>query len=125
MDVNKRAVVQPMLEEKPVAAAAATYWGSDAVAATLRALDIPYVALVPGASYCGLHDSIVNFLGNERPQMLVCLHEEHTVAIAHGYTRVSGRMMAAALHANVALMHALMALFTPPSAPLPLLLPLP
>ena len=111
MDVNKRAVVQPMLEEKPVAAAAATYWGSDAVAATLRALDIPYVALVPGASYRGLHDSIVNFLGNERPQMLVCLHEEHTVAIAHGYTRVSGRMMAAALHANVGLMHAVMAIF--------------
>src|SRR5499426_2705640 len=111
MDVNKRAVVQPMLEEKPVAAAAATYWGSDAVAATLRALDIPYVALVPGASYRGLHDSIVNFLGNERSQMLVCLHEEHTVAIAHGYTRVSGRMMAAALHANVGLMHAVMAIF--------------
>jgi len=111
MDVNKRAVVQPILEEKPVAAAPATYWGSDAVAATLRALDIPYVALVPGASYRGLHDSIVNFLGNERPQMLVCLHEEHTVAIAHGYTRVSGRMMAAALHANVGLMHAVMAIF--------------
>src|SRR5215510_12951367 len=105
MDVNKRAVVQPIL------AAPTTYWGSDAVAATLRALDIPYVALVPGASYRGLHDSIVNFLGNERPQMLVCLHEEHTVAIAHGYTRVSGRMMAAALHANVSLMHAVMAIF--------------
>jgi len=111
MDVNKRAVVQPILEEKPVAGAPATCWGSDAVAATLRALDIPYVALVPGASYRGLHDSIVNFLGNERPQMLVCLHEEHTVAIAHGYTRVSGRMMAAALHANVGLMHAVMAIF--------------
>src|SRR5262245_53850005 len=111
MDVNKRAVVQPILEEKPVPAAPTTYWGSDAVAATLRVLDIPYVALVPGASYRGLHDSIVNFLGNERPQMLVCLHEEHTVAIAHGYTRVSGRMMAAALHANVGLMHAVMAIF--------------
>jgi len=111
MDVNKRAVVQPILAEKPVAATPTSCWGSDAVAATLRALDIPYVALVPGASYRGLHDSIVNFLGNERPQMLVCLHEEHTVAIAHGYTRVCGRMMAAALHANVGLMHAVMAIF--------------
>ena len=42
----------------------------------LRALDIPYLALNPGASYRGLHDSLVNYLGNERPQMLLCLHEE-------------------------------------------------
>src|SRR5215472_8272976 len=48
-------------------------WGSDVVAETLRALEIPYIALNPGASYRGLHDSIVNFLGNETPQMLLCL----------------------------------------------------
>ncbi|HYI85836.1 MAG TPA: thiamine pyrophosphate-binding protein, partial [Burkholderiales bacterium] len=60
-------------------------WGSDAIAAMLRALDIPYLALNPGASYRGLHDSIVNYLGNTRPQMLLCLHEEAAVAIAHGY----------------------------------------
>jgi len=70
-------------------------WGSDAVAAMLRALDIPYLALNPGASYRGLHDSIVNYLGNERPQMLLCLHEEAAVAIAHGYAKASGRMMGA------------------------------
>jgi hypothetical protein len=35
-------------------------WGSDVVAETLRALQIPYIALNPGASYRGLHDSIVN-----------------------------------------------------------------
>ena len=51
-------------------------FGSDVVADTLRALEIPYIALNPGASYRGLHDSIVNFLGNETPQMLLCLHEE-------------------------------------------------
>ena len=81
-------------------------WGSDAIAAMLRALDIPYIALNPGASYRGLHDSIVNYLGNERPQMLLCLHEESAVAIAHGYAKAAGRMMAAALHSNVGLMHA-------------------
>ena len=86
-------------------------WGSDAIAAMLRALDIPYVALNPGASYRGLHDSIVNYLGNERPQMLLCLHEESAVAIAHGYARASGRMMGVALHSNVGLMHGSMAIF--------------
>ena len=86
-------------------------WGSDAIAAMLRALDIPYLALNPGASYRGLHDSIVNYLGNTRPQMLLCLHEEAAVAIAHGYAKASGRMMGVVLHSNVGLMHGSMAIF--------------
>jgi thiamine pyrophosphate-dependent acetolactate synthase large subunit-like protein len=86
-------------------------FGSDVVADTLRALEIPYVALNPGASYRGLHDSIVNFLGNETPQMLLCLHEESAVAIAHGYAKVTGKAMAAAVHSNVGLFHATMAIF--------------
>jgi thiamine pyrophosphate-dependent acetolactate synthase large subunit-like protein len=86
-------------------------WGSDVVADTLRALNIPYIALNPGASYRGLHDSIVNYLGNETPQMLLCLHEESAVAIAQGYAKVTGKAMAAAVHSNVGLFHATMAIF--------------
>ncbi len=98
--------------ERPVPAGTnAAGYGSDVVAETLRALDIPYIALNPGASYRGLHDSIVNFLGNARPQMLLCLHEEAAVAIAHGYAKVTGKAMAAAVHSNVGLMHATMAMF--------------
>src|SRR5205085_8317712 len=87
------------------------HWGSDGIAAMLRALDIPYLALNPGASYRGLHDSIVNYLGNERPQMLLCLHEEAAIAVAHGYARTSGKLMGAVVHSNVGLMHATMAIF--------------
>ena len=98
--------------ERPVPAGGnAPGFGSDVVAETLRALDIPYIALNPGASYRGLHDSLVNYLGNERPQMLLCLHEESAIAIAHGYAKVTGRAMAAAVHSNVGLMHATMAIF--------------
>jgi len=86
-------------------------WGSDAIASMLRALDLPYVCLNPGASFRGLHDSLVNHLGNTRPQMLLCLHEEHAVAIAHGYAKVTGRPLAAIVHSNVGLMHASMAMF--------------
>src|SRR5262245_52962445 len=86
-------------------------FGSDVVAETLRALRIPFIALNPGASYRGLHDSLVNHLGNVQPQMLLCLHEEHAVAIAHGYAKVTGKPMAAAVHSNVGLMHATMAIF--------------
>ena len=86
-------------------------WGSDAMARMLQALDLPYVALNPGASYRGLHDSLVNYLGNRRPQMLLCLHDETAVSIAHGYAKASGQMMGAILHSNVGLMHASMGIF--------------
>jgi hypothetical protein len=98
--------------ETPIPAGVnAAGFGSDVVAETLRALDIPYVALNPGASYRGLHDSLVNYLGNEQPQMLLCLHEESAVAIAQGYAKVTGRAMGAIVHSNVGLMHATMAIF--------------
>lgn len=88
-----------------------TVWCSDAIADMLRALEIPFVLLNPGASFRGLHDSIVNHLGNEKPQMILVLHEEHAVAIAHGYTKVVGKPLAAILHSNVGLMHGSMAIF--------------
>jgi thiamine pyrophosphate-dependent acetolactate synthase large subunit-like protein len=95
----------------PPSVDAAAQWGSDAMAELLRELELPFVALNPGASYRGLHDSLVNHLGNQRPAIVLCLHEEHAVAIAHGYAKVTERPMAVALHSNVGLMHATMALF--------------
>ncbi len=100
------AIERPILANEP-----GDYWGSDAVALMLREVDLPYVALNPGASYRGLHDSLVNLLGNRDPQMLLCLHEEHAVAIAHGYAKVTGKPMGAIVHSNVGLMHATMAIF--------------
>jgi thiamine pyrophosphate-dependent acetolactate synthase large subunit-like protein len=86
-------------------------WGSDRVARVVRELGVPFICFNPGASFRGLHDSLVNLLGNERPQMLLCLHEEAAVAIAHGYAKVTGKPLAVALHSNVGLMHATMSIF--------------
>jgi thiamine pyrophosphate-dependent acetolactate synthase large subunit-like protein len=99
------------IERPTLAGTNAAAFGSDVVADVLRDLDIPYIALNPGASYRGLHDSLVNHLGNSRPQMLLCLHEEAAVAIAHGWAKVTGRAMAAAVHSNVGLFHSTMAIF--------------
>ncbi len=96
------------IEGKPDARVA---WGSDVAAQMLRRLGIPYISLNPGASYRGLHDSIVNHLGNERPGILLCLHEDHSVAIAHGYAKATGEPMACVLHSNVGLLHGMMSLF--------------
>ena len=86
-------------------------WGSDAIAEVLRRLDLPFFSYVPGASYRGLHDSLVNYLGNTNPRMVLSLHEEHAVAVAQGYAKVTGRPIAVGLHSNVGLMHATMAIF--------------
>lgn len=86
-------------------------WGSDVIAEMLRRLDLDYLCVNPGASFRGLHDSLVNHLGNRDPQMLVALHEEHCIAIAHGYAKASGRMMGTVVHSNVGLMHATMGIF--------------
>jgi acetolactate synthase I/II/III large subunit len=104
---------KPEIPEKPegVDGDIPIEWGSDALAELLSRLDLRYLALVPGSSYRGLHDSLVNYNGNRDPRMLVCLHEEHAVAIAHGYAKVTGRPMAVALHSNVGLMHATMAIY--------------
>lgn len=86
-------------------------WGSDVVAQALQDLRIAFIALNPGSGFRGLHDNLVNFLGNRQPQMLLCLHEEHAVAIAQGYAKVTDKPMAVALHSNVGLMQATMAIF--------------
>src|SRR3990172_8448105 len=86
-------------------------WASDVAAAMLHATGIKYVSLNPGASYRGFHDSLVNFLGNRAPQLLLCLHEDHVVSIAHGYAKATDEAMACVLHSNVGLMHGLMGIF--------------
>ncbi|KAK4155877.1 Benzoylformate decarboxylase [Chaetomidium leptoderma] len=86
-------------------------YGSDAMVRDLSRLHLPYIALVPGASFRGLHDSIVNFNDNHNPKIILCLHEEHSVAIAHGFAKVTERPMAAVVHDAVGLMHATMAIY--------------
>jgi hypothetical protein len=59
-------------------------WASDVAAEMLRRMGIKYLSMNPGASYRGFHDSLVNYLGNEDPQMILCLHEDHAVHIRPG-----------------------------------------
>jgi thiamine pyrophosphate-dependent acetolactate synthase large subunit-like protein len=86
-------------------------WFSDVAAEMLRRAGIKYVSINPGASYRGFHDSIVNYLGNKDPKMLLCLHEDHAVHIAQGYAKATDEPMGCVLHSNVGLMHGLMATF--------------
>jgi thiamine pyrophosphate-dependent acetolactate synthase large subunit-like protein len=86
-------------------------WGSDVVAEMLRRLGIKYVCVNPGSSFRGLHDSLVNYLGNDDSKLMLALHEQSVVAIAHGYAKVTGEPMAVVVHSNVGLMCGLMSIF--------------
>jgi thiamine pyrophosphate-dependent acetolactate synthase large subunit-like protein len=77
----------------------------------LQTCGIEYAACNPGATFRGLHDSIVNYGGNHLPEMIQCCHEEISVAIAHGYAKATGKPMAALMHNIVGLQHASMAIF--------------
>jgi thiamine pyrophosphate-dependent acetolactate synthase large subunit-like protein len=86
-------------------------WASDVAAEMLRRMGIKYLSMNPGASYRGFHDSIVNYLGNKDPQMILCLHEDHAVHIAQGYAKATNQPMGCILHSNVGLMHGSMGIF--------------
>ncbi len=83
-------------------------YGSDLVIDFLAAAGIEYVALNPGATFRGLHDSLV-YAGHPKP--VITLHEEIAVGIAHGYAKSSKRPMATFIHNLVGLQHASMAIF--------------
>jgi benzoylformate decarboxylase/acetolactate synthase-1/2/3 large subunit len=85
-------------------------FGSDLMVDLLAGQGIKYVALNPGASFRGLHDSLVNRPG--APEMITVPHEKLAVNIAHGYAKASGEPMAAILHDTVGLLHGTLGIFT-------------
>lgn len=85
--------------------------GSDFMVDLMKAASIDYVALMPGSTFRGLHESIVNYGGNKKPQLITCVHEEVSAAICHGYAKVAGKPMACIVHSNVGLQHASMAIY--------------
>ncbi|HEY2596283.1 MAG TPA: thiamine pyrophosphate-binding protein [Chloroflexota bacterium] len=86
-------------------------YGSDVVVDLLKHFEIPFAALNPGASYRGLHDSLVNYGGNVMPELILCQHEEIAVGMAHGFAKASHRPMAAIVHDVVGLLHSCMAIY--------------
>ena len=85
--------------------------GSDYMVDVLRALDIEYCASNCGSSFEGLQESIVNHGDNRMPEFLTCLHEESSVAMAHGYAKIEGKPMMALLHGTIGIQHASMAIY--------------
>jgi benzoylformate decarboxylase/acetolactate synthase-1/2/3 large subunit len=85
-------------------------WGSDVMVDVLRKLGLKYVSLNPGSSFRGLHDSLVNYGGDEIT-MIEVPHEKLALGVAHGYAKVTGEPMAVVLHDLVGLLHGTMGVY--------------
>jgi acetolactate synthase-1/2/3 large subunit len=84
---------------------------SDAMVDVLNRLGIDYVFLLPGSSYRGLHDSLVNFGRNHKPKVVLVTHEQIAVSMAHGYAKATGRVGVCILHNLVGLMNGSMGVY--------------
>ena len=92
---------------KPIAGRA----GSDFMADVIKSLDIEYCYSNPASSFRGLHESLINYGKNTKPEFITCMHEESSVAMAHGYFKATGKPQMMLCHGTVGLQHACMAIY--------------
>jgi acetolactate synthase-1/2/3 large subunit len=85
--------------------------GSDFMVDVLKSLGIEYVCAVAGSSFRALHESVINYGGNSKPEFITCCHEESSVAMAQGYAKIEGKPLCIFAHGTVGLQHASMAIY--------------
>jgi acetolactate synthase-1/2/3 large subunit len=92
----------PMTTEHP---------GADFMVDVIKSLGFDYICSNPGESFRGLHESVINYGDNQKPEFLTCCHEESSVAMAHGYAKIEGKPLCIFAHGTVGLQHAAMAIY--------------
>lgn len=85
--------------------------GADFMLDVLKSLKLDFIFSNPGSSFRALHESVVNYGHNEKPEFITCLHEESSAAMAHGYAKAAGYPAAIFAHGTVGLQHAAMGLY--------------
>jgi len=86
-------------------------YSSDLIVDVIKQYDFEYVSFNPGSSFRGLHDSLVHYGGNSKPEIIECPHENTAVGIAHGYAKALEKPMLTILHNLVGLLHGTMAIY--------------
>ena len=84
---------------------------ADDMVDVIKSLGLEYITTNPGSSFRGLHEALVNYGRNEKPELLTCCHEESSVAMAHGFAKIAGRPIGVLAHGTVGLQHAAMAVY--------------
>jgi acetolactate synthase-1/2/3 large subunit len=96
--------------------------GSDYMVDVLKHVGFDYLTCMPGSTFRGIHESIINYGGNSKPEMLSATHEEISAAMAHGYAKMAGKPMAILIHNTVGLQHASMAIYNAYADRVPMLI---
>jgi acetolactate synthase-1/2/3 large subunit len=96
--------------------------GSDYMVDVIKHVGFDYITCMPGSTFRGLQESITNYGGNAKPELLSCTHEEISSAMAFGYAQMSGKPMAIIVHNTVGLQHASMGIYNAYAARLPMLI---
>jgi acetolactate synthase-1/2/3 large subunit len=87
--------------------------GGEAILEALRGLNVEYVISSPGSEWPSFWEALARQKksGTPGPAYLDCGHETLAVAMATGYTQVTGRMQAVLLHAGAGLLQGSMAIY--------------
>ncbi|HEY2136783.1 MAG TPA: thiamine pyrophosphate-dependent enzyme [Xanthobacteraceae bacterium] len=85
--------------------------GGDFMVDVLKTLDIDYLAMNCASSFRGLHEAVINYGKNTKPEILTCPHEEIAVHMGQGYAKMEGKPLAMICHGVVGLQHATMAMY--------------
>jgi acetolactate synthase-1/2/3 large subunit len=96
--------------------------GSDYMVDCLKHVGYDYLTCMPGSTFRGIHESIINYGGNTKPEMLSAVHEEISAAMAHGYAKMAGKPMAILVHNTVGLQHASRAVYNAYADRVPMLI---
>ncbi len=101
-EADPPATVEVLTSERP---------GSDFMVDVIKSLGFEYLCANPGSSFRALHESLINYGGNKGPEFITCCHEESSVAMAHGYSKIEGKPALVMAHGTVGLQHASMAIY--------------
>lgn len=87
--------------------------GGDYMVDVMRSLGIEYFAATPGNTFMGVHEAVINYGMLTTPSLrsICTMHEEASVAMAHGYAKIEGKPMACMMHTVVGLQHGSMAIY--------------
>ena len=106
---EQECAIPPASTASPVARA----WGGDYMVDTLKHVGIEHIALIPGSTFKGFQESVVNYgmLNAPKFDLISVTHEEHAAGFCQGYQKVTGKPMACMVHATVGLQHASISIY--------------
>jgi len=85
--------------------------GADFMTDVFKSLGFEYIFGVPANTYMCLQESLINYGKNKNPEYILATNEDLAAAMAHGYSKASGKAALVACHGTVGAQHATMGIY--------------